>query len=406
MRTTATTQTARLPWDFLALVAGYSCSAFGNYLNLIALSLYTLAVTGSPLGVGVVMALRLGTGFVTGLVAGALVTRFDRRRLMIGTDLAQALAMVALALGPRDVVLLAGAAAVLGAGNTLFTVALRSSVPELVGQDERVRANGLLVSGRAIGTVAGFASAGLIVGAGGFTAAFLVNAGSFLVSAAVLVRLRPRLSVASDGKRDMPRTSMIVVLGPVLAFMVVVRGCDALGSASHNMAMPVYAGELDPANPAVLMSQFWAAWAVGSLLAHQVVGRLTRGRPLGERAFVLGTCLMSVCFVLAFVVPAGPLLMATALLAGVADGFTEIVYTSRLQAAPGDLRGRLFGLSATAETCGFAVGMVTSSALLGGLWPTLGVVGAFHGIPAAAAIGLLVFLSVRKNRWVGEKPCR
>jgi Na+/melibiose symporter-like transporter len=138
MRTTATTQTARLPWDFLALVAGYSCSAFGNYLNLIALSLYTLAVTGSPLGVGVVMALRLGTGFVTGLVAGTVVTRFDRRRLMIGTDLAQALAMVALALGPRDVVLLAGAAAVLGAGNTLFTVALRSSVPELVGQDERV----------------------------------------------------------------------------------------------------------------------------------------------------------------------------------------------------------------------------------------------------------------------------
>jgi MFS family permease len=116
----------------------------------------------------------------------------------------------------------------------------------------------------------------------------------------------------------------------------------------------------------------------------------------------LGTCLMSVCFVLAFVVPAGPLLMATALLAGIADGFTEIVYTSRLQAEPDDLRARLFGLSATAETCGFAVGMVTSSALLDGLWRTLVVVGAFHAIPTAGAIGLLVFLSVRRR--AGEKP--
>lgn len=404
MGTPATAPTAdatrRLPRGFLALVAGYSCSAFGNYLNLIALSLYTLALTGGPLGVGVVMALRLGTGFATGLVAGAVVTRFDRRKMMIGTDLAQALAMVALALGPRHVVLLAGAAVVLGAGNTLFTVALRSSVPELVGQDQRVRANGLLVSGRAAGTVAGFASAGLIVGAGGFATAFLVNAGSFLVSAAVLVRLRPRVWAPPPVARP-PRLGAVRLLGPVVAAMVVVRGCDALGSASHNMAMPVYANELAPANPAVLMSQFWAAWAVGSLLAHRVAARASRG--LGERAFAWGTCLMSVCFVLAFLVPAGPLLMATALLAGVADGFTEIVYTSRLQAAPDDLRGRLFGLSATAETCGFAVGMVTSSALLDGL-PSVAVVGAFHGIPVAAAIGLLAVSSL--PRWAGEKPCR
>lgn len=405
MGTPATAPTAdattRLPRGFLALVAGYSCSAFGNYLNLIALSLYTLALTGSPLGVGVVMALRLGTGFVTGLVAGALVTRLDRRTVMVGTDLAQALAMVALALGPRHVVVLAGAAAVLGAGNTLFTVALRSSVPELVGQDQRVRANGLLVSGRAAGTVAGFASAGLIVGAGGFATAFLVNAGSFLVSAAVLVRLRPQAWAPPRPAARRPRLAAVRVLGPVVAAMVVVRGCDALGSASHNMAMPVYANELAPANPAVLMSQFWAAWAVGSLLAHRVTARASRR--LGERAFAWGTCLMSVCFVLAFVVPAGPLLMATALLAGVADGFTEIVYTSRLQAVPDDLRGRLFGLSATAETCGFAVGMVTSSALLDGL-PSVAVVGAFHGLPVVAAIGLLAVLSV--SRRAGEKPCR
>jgi MFS family permease len=382
-------------------VFGYSCSAFGNYLNLVALSLYTLAVTGGPLGVGIVMSLRLGSGFVAGLFAGRVVNRFDRRRLMIGTDLAQALAMVVLAAGPKDTTVLVAVAVVLGAGNTLFTVALRSSVPEMVGQDNRVRANGLLVTGRSIGTVLGFASAGFIVATGGFTSAFLVNGASFLVSAVMLALLRlptrAREDTADTGTpAGRVRGSLLALAGPVVVAMVVVRGGDAFGSASHNMAIPLYANQIDPANPAFVMSQFWASWAVGTLLAHQVVRRWARDRVLGERAFALGTCLMSASFVLVFVVPAGPALIAVALVAGLADGWTEIVYTSRLQALPDEQRGRLFGMSATAETSGFAAGMVTSSALLEVL-PTLGVVAMFHGVALLGAVGLLAAAFARRH---------
>lgn len=396
------------PRNFLVLVLGYSCSAYGNYLNLVALSLYTLDITGGPLGIGVVMALRLAAGFGMGLLAGGLVTRFDRRRLMICADLAQALAMVVLAFGPHEVSLLVCVAVVLGAGNTLFTVALRSSVPEMVGHAERVRANGLLVTGRSLGTVLGFASAGIIVAAGGFQAAFLINAGSFLISAAALARLRlPTRAArdASEGRQPSPRSlrPLLAAIAPVLGFMVVVRGGDAFGSASHNMALPLYAGQLDAANPALVMSQFWASWAVGSLLAHQVIRRWLTVATLGERAFAAGTCVMSVCFVLAFTGPTGPALMGVALLAGLADGCTEIVYTSRLQAVPDELRGRLFGLSATAETCGFATGMVTSSALLEVL-PALTVVAVFHGCALAGAVALLVVLFVRRRTAVLAAP--
>lgn len=383
------------PRNFLVLVFGYSCSAYGNYLNLVALSLYTLVVTGGPLGVGIVMALRLGAGFGTGLVAGRLVNRFDRRRLMIGTDLVQATAMVVLAAGPGNVALLVAVAVVLGAGNTLFTVALRSSVPAMVGQEHRVKANGRLVTGRSLGTVLGFASAGIVVAAGGFEAAFYVNAASFVVSAVALAALRLPTrtedhAATVTGQRALG--GLLAVAGPVVVLMVAVRGADAFGSASHNMAIPLYANQLDAADPALVMSQFWASWAVGTLLAHQVVRRVA----LGERAFALGTCLMAVSFVLAFAVPAGPALIAVALLAGLADGFTEIVYTSRLQEAPDEQRGRLFGMSATAETAGFAVGMVTSSAVLE-VAPALTVVAAFHGVAVLAAVGLLVVTFARRR---------
>jgi hypothetical protein len=178
--------------------------------------------------------------------------------------------------------------------------------------------------------------------------------------------------------------------------MVLVRATDAFGSASHNMALPVYAGHLDPANPAAVMSQFWASWAIGSLLAHQVVRRLPGALPRGEWAFAAGTCLMSVCFVLAFTGMSWPLLVTVAALAGLADGTTEIIYTSRLQAAPDDDRGRLFGVSAAADTCGFAVGMLSSSALLEA-WRPVAVVGLFHGVALAAAGGLMALLLVHRR---------
>lgn len=85
---------------FVAFVGGYSVSAYGTYLNLVALSLYTYHVTGSAFDTGVVMALRLTAGFLSGLVATRFAGRWDRRATMIAADLAQAAAMVTLVLVP------------------------------------------------------------------------------------------------------------------------------------------------------------------------------------------------------------------------------------------------------------------------------------------------------------------
>jgi predicted MFS family arabinose efflux permease len=176
--------------------------------------------------------------------------------------------------------------------------------------------------------------------------------------------------------------------------LIALRGLDALASASHNVALPLAANAAEPSEPALFMTRFWSAWAVGTLLAHQVLKRRPHGTTWGERAFAAGTCAMSLCFVAAFTGPPAPALVAAALAAGFADGWTEIVYTSRLQAAPDRQRDRLFGLSATAEQSGFALGTITAAAALETL-PALAVVGAFHGAAACGALALL--LTVRKR---------
>ncbi|MFB9557251.1 MFS transporter [Streptomyces roseoviridis] len=450
-----------------AVVAAYAVSSYGTFLNLVALSLFVYAVTGSGLGLGLLMALRLFAGLLAGLGAGALAAAIGRRRMMITADLCQAAAMAVLVVQGRAVPvwLLAVVVSVLGAGNTFFNVALRSAIPVLVGAGARVRTNGRLVTARSLATVAGFASAAPVVGLAGHEAAFALNGASFLVSAAVMLRLRVRTEEPEDapraedpeqesgpgsesGAEPKPESGpgsgsgaepkpgsgteqkptpepapesgakpgagakpeqgpgaanlrqVLTTVPALLLGMVVLRGVDALASSSHNVALPLVAELRTPGNPALFMTQFWASWAAGTFLAHQILGRrqtaVAEG-PGGTLAFAVGTCAMSICFVLAFTGP-GPLLLAlVAGLAGVADGITEIVYTSRLQAAPDRERSRLFGLSATAETCGFTLGTVGAAAALDA-WPALVVVGLFHGLACCGALTLLLTTYTARRR--------
>ncbi|MGW4900694.1 MFS transporter [Streptomyces albidoflavus] len=389
---------------FRAVVGAYAVSGYGNYLNLIALSLFSFQVTGSAFGVGALMALRLFAGFLAGLGSAALAARTTRLRIMVGADISQGVAMTVLALcADRTPVWLLGCAVVVtGAGNVCFTVALRSAVPAMVGPEARTRANGLLVTGRSIATVLGFASAAPVIAFGGYGAAFALNAASFAVCAVALLALRPRTDAGDQEPEEPGRDESAgrpgrrrpwrgaTGLPGLLLGMILLRGVDALASSSHNVALPVVAHAAEPSAPALFMTRFWVAWAVGTIAAHLVLKRAGKGRAWGERAFAWGTLAMSVCFVAAFTGLPAAGLVAVAACAGFADGWTEIVYTSRLQAAPDRQRSRLFGMSATAETAGFAVGTVLAAAALEAL-PALSVVGVFHGTAVLAALFLLAF---------------
>ncbi|MBT2386359.1 MFS transporter [Streptomyces sp. ISL-11] len=388
---------------FRLLVMGNGISAYGSYLNMVALNVFIYHVTGSALTAGLFMAVRLITSVASGFVSGRLVTRYDRKRLMVGADLTQAAALLVLLLVPAGgrVALLFALAVVTGACSTLSTVALRSSVPEIVGPEHRARANGLLVTGRSLAMIAGFASSGVVVAQLGYTTAFALDAASFVVSATVLFLLPVRTrAVAGEEEREEAAdgtarwgTRALLRTAPLLALMIAVRAADGLGSSSHNVALPIYSDGLDPAHPATFISQFWTTWAFGNIVAQQVCGRFMAkgGRSPGERAFALGSCVMSAAFILVFAGLPTAAAVVVALIAGMADGFTEIVYVTRLQAVPDERRGRLFGLSASAENAGFGLGMIVSAALLDHFAP-LPVVAVFHGIAIALCLALLVLL--------------
>ncbi|MFF3394157.1 MFS transporter [Streptomyces sp. NPDC002669] len=410
------------------LVAGYALSSYGTFLNMVALNLFVYETTGRALAMGLFMTVRLASGFVAGLVAGGLLARFAAKAVMLWTNVAQAAVMLLLVLAPQGArtAALMSVSVVVGGCGTLFMVALRSSIPEMVGEDRRSWANSLSITGRSLAMVAGFASAGVVVSLVGYTAAFVVDMATFVVCA-VTVSLLPIAGGGKDGEKRkgagevpgakgrragrrwrwrMPGAFLATAAVPGLALMVVLRSVDALGSSSHNAALPVHSAALDAARPAVFVSAFWCLWALGNVVAQQVIQRYAgrTGRSVGAAGFGYGTCLMSGAFVLAFADFPMAATAVIALVAGAADGLTEVSYTSHLQTLSPDLRGHAFGLSATVENLGFGVGMILVSAVLESHRP-LTVVAWSHGAAVVVAVVFLIRISaLRKRSAAPEAP--
>lgn len=392
---------------FRLLAGAYSFSSYGSYLNMVALNLFVYRVTGSVLGMGAFMAVRLTSGVLAGVLARRLITRFGRRRAMVLANVAPAAALVALVCCPvalRPAMLFA-TALISGVGATLFLVAQRSSVPTMVPTEELSWANSLVITGRSLAMVGGFASAGLVVSWWGYSAAMIIDAATFVICAVVVacVRITGTHShdepepAATPARRRWPGSW--AALGGTVSAMIALRAVDAFGSSSHNVALPVYSTLLNPHQPAAFVSEFWCCWAIGNVVVQQFVRRYGRkdGRSAGLRGFAIGTVLMSAAFVLGF---AGlPLVctLAFAFLAGQADGFTEVSYTTFLQRLPGARRDHVFALSATVENTGFGVGMIVNSALLDRLSP-LSVVAGSHGIAIVVGLSLLTYLGWQRGR--------
>ncbi|MEV7186362.1 MFS transporter [Kitasatospora sp. NPDC093102] len=411
----------KLPRVFYRLAAGDALNMYGSQLDLVALSLFAYEAAGNALGTAGYLVLRLGGGIAGGLVAGRLVARLERRRLMAGCAVAQALALVVVALVPASmrIPVLYPLAVVLGGAAAVAAVALRTSIPEMVGPERRARANSLMASCRSTEMVLGFASAGVVVAWAGFRAALLIDAASFVLFGALVIRLPLPTRAAqpdepsaeadaaapdaatAESKRRGPRWRALIVLraAPVVGAMAGIRLLDAFGSAAHNISLPVFANQSSPDNPAALLGTFWATWAIGNLGAQQLVSRfmLRRGIEPGERGFALGTCLMSVCFILVFTDLPTPLFLLVAIGAGLGDGFTEISYTTRIQALADERRGEAFGILASAENVGMGTGMLLSGSLLALLSP-LTVVGVSHSVPIVLALGFLVMVARTRRR--------
>ncbi|MET0645228.1 MAG: MFS transporter [Pyrinomonadaceae bacterium] len=188
--------------DFRRLWAGQVVSEVGDWLNNIAVLALVIQLAGAAsvgLAVATYALARHLPLFIFGPVAGVVVDRVSRRRVMIAADVARALLALGflLANGAGSLALIYVVGASLFSVSAFFNAAKRASIPNLVGgTEELLAANSLSASTTAATIAVGSALGGVIATALGRDTVFVLNALTFLASAEMI----RRISVATGGR--------------------------------------------------------------------------------------------------------------------------------------------------------------------------------------------------------------
>ncbi|MBP2328442.1 MFS family permease [Kibdelosporangium banguiense] len=216
-------QKTRLGRTFHRLLAATAISTLGDGMYLAALPLLAVSVTDSPLVLGFVGAAGEIPWLLFGLHAGALVDRWDRRKVMWWVDAGRcavvALLCVLVITSQVTAAWIVLTAFILGCGQVFFDVAAQSVIPDVVSRDERTLtiANGRMSAAQTNGED----FVGPPLGSALFSIAqvipFLGNAVSFAVSSVLVGRLKDGIPPRKPGR---PETTLRAEIGEGLRWMI------------------------------------------------------------------------------------------------------------------------------------------------------------------------------------------
>jgi MFS family permease len=190
--------------NFIVFWAAQALSELGNGFALVAMPLLVLDATGSVAQMGLLTGVAGVASIVTGLFAGVLADRLDRRRLMLTCDAARAVLFGLVPLGwafGSQVWLLYAVTGLAAVFDMVFRVTYVAAIPNLVPREHIITANSRLQSTNSLAYITGPMLAGVVAALLGPTAAIGVNAASFGVSVAGLAVTRLR-HTAGDRMRE------------------------------------------------------------------------------------------------------------------------------------------------------------------------------------------------------------
>jgi MFS family permease len=392
---------------FALLWGGVTVSLFGDALTWVSLVWLTFELGGGAADVGILAVCYTAPVIIGGLVAGVLLDRYDRRRLLIADNAIRGLAMlsvpIAAAMGRLGQAQLDLVAAVYGLLYMISLAGFPSIIPDLVPADDLSTANALESLSFSVGGVAGPALAGLLIGLIGAANNLAIDAATYFVFVACLLVLR--LPARAPGPADAASSSSAGVSAPakstdtglrpairfilrspaILAITLMFMAVN-VGEGMFVVILPVYVRDLTDAG-AIGYGILVSAFTVGSLVGALVVGAIRWPWALG-RSIAAAEVAAGVTAALLILEP--PLLGAALVLVLVgicASPLTIWAQTIRMRLIPVALRGRVFALLRT---------LMQSTPPIGGLVAGLFLASAAGGVAATGSTsgGIAVAIAV------------
>ena len=340
---------------FVRLWIGQGVSFVGDFVSMVAMVILTVELSGSATAVGGLLVARLLATLASPL-AGVLADRLDRRAVLVACDLARAVLILG-AVFAQNLAVLYAIGFLMGAARTLFNPTIRAAFPSVVGGGDLTRANALISGTFSVSFAVGPALGGLLVATVGVEAAFVLDAATYLVSAAFLSLIPIPSPQREDGEGFTQelwagfsylagaRVPLAIVVGAFLTILTI----NATVPAEVFLAKDTFgAGD---AGYGLLVGLWGGGMVLGSALVAVLGGRVNLLLLYFSSIFVGALALAVTGLAPTFALALGALTIA-----GLANGTDNVVTDTVLQKrVPGALLGRVFSVRFLTYSAGEAL---------------------------------------------------
>jgi MFS family permease len=398
----------RLRPAFRSLWLAQVISLTGDWFNTIASVIIVNRYAASGLAVGGLFIARALPPFLLGPLAGVVADRFDRRNVLILSDILRAGIVLCFLLidGPEDLWLLYALTILQFSVSSFFEPARAALVPALVKPDELLAANTLAsITWSAMLTLGG-AIGGLTASLFGVQVSLIVDALTFLVSAALLLLIpggfKAQAGHAMDGGwKNFVDGMNYVRKDSEVGLLTLVKALGQVGS--FDIIAALYAAHVfrQGQEGATTLGLMFTAFGVGAVIGPLLANRLGGSSAVWLRGAILaGFVCMPLAWLIVGVAPALPVALAGCVLRGIGGSINWTYSDVLLQmTVPNHLLGRVFAFDFAIFTLAVSVS----------LWLTGFVTDVFHLGPRTIvlllAAGSLVPLGVwaAALRWQHRK---
>ena len=385
-------------------------STTGDWLLFIALPYYVYQITGSALATGLSFILYNVPRLLLGSLAGVLVDRWDRQRILVLTNAASALFIWPLFLvrSSGDVWIIYLVVFSQACISHILAPAETALLPLVVSDEHLVAANALDGMTNGVARLIGPTLGGIVLGWLGFGAVVAADIASFVVAAALVASIVVRRAKgdAAVERRSTSKLSWSAVRRDWLdglaylrqsSLVVVLFWSNGMVMVAYGVVTVLLVVFVRDVLDGSALEYGWIATSqgIGILVGTAATGSLGRALTL-PRLYAISLGAMGLAYLVAFNVRALPIALLAFGLAGLGLATSMVCQKTLMQQlVSNQFLGRLTGMSATVGGVLILLGMALAATIPG----RIGVVGVLDGAALVyGAAGIFAFLKIRRIR--------
>lgn len=282
-------------------------SGFGTGMSFIGVNWFMLEITGTSAAVGLMIACALLGGLVMFPFAGTIADRFDRRSVLIWSNVARALFILLIAgiyfFGPFHAYYLYVLEFVAGMGWTVYYAASRALVQEILPTEDLVKGNSFIEVSLQVGMFTAAGTAGIVFKYFGFGPILLIDAATFFISNVFLIFVSYDHIEAHDRTESFVRRFKnglsYLKAHPVIFLFGVVAFISFIATMSSNAVTPAYV-RIHLQRDAVVFGIADMIYGIGAFVSGltiaSVAARFTKSKTIIAAFLVSTTALVALVF--------------------------------------------------------------------------------------------------------------